>query len=173
MRDFWLTLCGIGFGIFCTLKFVKIAEEKGYYKFATPMWSIALAGFVLSILRCILLIVWEEEIYLHENMIMTLIVLSLIIGIANFIIDIVVVVIEDKKKKYEKSKYPKSRTIDTLLCMILGIFGAHRFYEGKIKSGILWMVTFGCLGIGWLIDYIKAISGTVTDKDGNYIRRWE
>ncbi|MDR2108298.1 MAG: TM2 domain-containing protein [Coriobacteriales bacterium] len=39
-----------------------------------------------------------------------------------------------------------------LLCLFLGIFGAHRFYVGKSWSGFLWLLTFGLLGLGWLVD---------------------
>ena len=38
------------------------------------------------------------------------------------------------------------------LCLFFGGFGAHKFYEGKIGSGILYLFTFGIFGIGWLID---------------------
>lgn len=35
---------------------------------------------------------------------------------------------------------------------LFGCFGAHRFYFGKPVSGIIWLFTFGLLGIGWLVD---------------------
>ena len=35
-----------------------------------------------------------------------------------------------------------------ILCFFLGIFGAHRFYAGKIGTGILHLITLGALGIG-------------------------
>ena len=44
--------------------------------------------------------------------------------------------------------------ISFLLCLFLGYFGAHKFYEGKSGMGILYIFTFGLLGIGWLIDMI-------------------
>ena len=39
-----------------------------------------------------------------------------------------------------------------VLWLVAGIFGAHRFYLGKTKSGITFVFTFGFFGIGWLID---------------------
>lgn len=40
------------------------------------------------------------------------------------------------------------------LCLFLGVIGAHRFYEGKIGTGILYLCTFGLCGVGALIDLI-------------------
>jgi TM2 domain-containing membrane protein YozV len=59
-----------------------------------------------------------------------------------------------------------------ILCLLLGGFGAHRFYVGKIGTGILMILTFGGLGIWVLIDLIVILCGGFTDKDGNRIRQW-
>lgn len=44
------------------------------------------------------------------------------------------------------------------LCLLLGYFGAHKFYEGKVGMGILYLCTFGLLGIGWIIDIFRILS---------------
>ena len=59
-----------------------------------------------------------------------------------------------------------------LLCFFLGCFGIHRFYAGKIGSGILQFLTLGGLGIWALIDFVMIIMGAFTDKDGRKITVW-
>lgn len=66
----------------------------------------------------------------------------------------------------------KSRTVSALLCFFLGGIGVHRFYAGKIGTGIVWLLTFGCLGIGVLVDFIMILCGKFKDKDGNAIEQW-
>ena len=58
-----------------------------------------------------------------------------------------------------------------LLCLFCGGIGVHRYYVGKIGTGILYTLTLSFLGIGCLIDLIKIISGKFTDKDGRYIQK--
>ncbi len=48
----------------------------------------------------------------------------------------------------------KNKWVAFLLCLFLGYFGAHKFYEGKIGMGILYLFTAGLFGIGWFIDCI-------------------
>lgn len=63
----------------------------------------------------------------------------------------------------------KSRKIDFILCLFLGAFGAHRFYEGKIITGVLYFITLGFLGLGVLIDFLQIVLGCRTDKNKNPI----
>ena len=57
-----------------------------------------------------------------------------------------------------------------LLCFFLGGLGVHRFYVGKIGTGILMLLTLGGLGIWTLIDFIIIACGNFTDKEGNQIK---
>ena len=46
----------------------------------------------------------------------------------------------------------KNKWIAFLLCLFLGGLGAHKFYEGKVGMGILYLLTLGLFGIGALVD---------------------
>lgn len=48
----------------------------------------------------------------------------------------------------------KNKWVALLLCFFLGGIGAHRFYEGKIGTGILWLCTGGLFFVGWVIDFL-------------------
>jgi TM2 domain-containing membrane protein YozV len=40
-----------------------------------------------------------------------------------------------------------------LLLTFLGVFGIHRFYQGKIISGLVYLLTIGIFGLGILYDF--------------------
>ncbi len=61
---------------------------------------------------------------------------------------------------------PKKKLTALLLCIFLGSLGIHRFYVGKTGTGIVWLLTLGCCGIGAIIDIIRIATGSFTDKQG-------
>lgn len=59
--------------------------------------------------------------------------------------------------------------LDFIICFLLGWLGIHKFRERKIGMGILYLLTFGLFGIGWIVDsviyLIRAFKGPVIDND--------
>ena len=65
-------------------------------------------------------------------------------------------------KTVDPNASPKSRLITLLLCIFVGGLGIHRFYVGKIGTGVL-----------WLVDLIMIACGTFTDSDGKPVTDWQ
>jgi hypothetical protein len=59
-----------------------------------------------------------------------------------------------------------------ILVLLFGVFGAHRFYVGKIGTAILQLCTCGGLGIWATIDLILIVCGVFTDDQGRKITQW-
>jgi len=59
-----------------------------------------------------------------------------------------------------------------ILCFFFGVLGVHRFYVGKIGTGILQLITFGGLGIWAFIDFIMIVIGSFRDAEGHVIDQW-
>ena len=67
---------------------------------------------------------------------------------------------------YVTSTSDKSKTTALLLCIFLGGIGVHHFYVGRIGMGILYLLTGGLFGIGWIVDIIKIAMGSFRDNVG-------
>ena len=68
--------------------------------------------------------------------------------------------------KMDMEKSEKNFVTTLLLCLLLGGIGVHRFYVGKVGTGILQVLTLGGLGIWALIDLIMIACGSFKDGQG-------
>lgn len=59
-----------------------------------------------------------------------------------------------------------------ILCFFIGVLGVHRFYVGKVGTGILQLLTLGGFGIWAFVDFIMIVIGSFRDGDGNLINLW-
>jgi hypothetical protein len=67
----------------------------------------------------------------------------------------------------------RSRSVALILGVLLGCFGAHRFYAGRPGSAVLQLCTIGGLGLWALYDCILIGTGNFRDGDGRRIIRWD
>lgn len=65
----------------------------------------------------------------------------------------------------------KKMVVAALLCLFFGVLGFHRFYVGKIGTGVLQIFTFGGLGIWSLVDFIMILTGSFKDSEGKSLDR--
>jgi apolipoprotein N-acyltransferase len=65
-----------------------------------------------------------------------------------------------------------NKTILPIVLFLILLPTVHRFYVGKIGTGLLFFFTVGGLGIWWIYDVIISITGNFTDKQGRKITRW-
>lgn len=66
-----------------------------------------------------------------------------------------------------------SRAVALALGVVGGVFGLHRFYAGRVQSGICMCLTLGGLGIWYLYDITMIAVGEFRDGDGRRLTRWE
>jgi hypothetical protein len=66
----------------------------------------------------------------------------------------------------------RSRLAAALLCAFVGVLGIHRFYVGKVGTGLLQVVTFGGFGIWTLVDLVLILVGSFRDREERLLLNW-
>lgn len=87
-----------------------------------------------------------------------------VLGCVNLPLQVIVM-----SRRIRVSRTPKKAVL--FLCLFFGIFGVHRFYLQKFRSGALQLFTLGGLGIWALRDFFKILNGEFTDERGFRIQR--
>ena len=89
------------------------------------------------------------------------------------LIDLIMIITGDFKDQYNRPlNHPpvmggnRSWTTTVFLCMFLGTLGVHRFYTGRVVSGIFMLLTFGGFGVWTLIDLIMVYTDSFKDDKG-------
>ncbi len=67
-------------------------------------------------------------------------------------------------------KSVKNYALTLTLTILFGFLGLHRFYVGKVGTGILFLFTGGFFLVGWIIDIFTVAFGNFTDKTNSFIR---
>lgn len=77
---------------------------------------------------------------------------------------------KSSKAKTSGSNGGKLQIVALILCILLGLIGVHRFYLGYTGLGVLYLLTLGLFGIGWIIDIILLIipNGLTPKGRNNY-----
>lgn len=64
----------------------------------------------------------------------------------------------------------KNKSTAFCLCLFFGLFGAHRFYVGKVGTGVFYLLTVGGIYIGWIVDLVMILCNRFKDKNGYIIK---
>ena len=64
----------------------------------------------------------------------------------------------------------KPYTTTLFIAIVFGVVGGHRFYVGKMGTGVLYFFTLGLGLLGWVFDLFQLFTGNFTDKQGKWIR---
>lgn len=70
-----------------------------------------------------------------------------------WLIDLFLIPSMDRQADFRFHDGPINYSVAWILLTFLGLFGVHRMYMGKWLTGILYLVTLGLFGLGWLYDY--------------------
>ena len=69
----------------------------------------------------------------------------------------------------------KNKWVSFFLCLFLGVLGVHKFYEGRILLGILYLFTGGLFGVGvvviWFVKFLFNISIPIPSKENLQVFR--
>ena len=87
-----------------------------------------------------------------------------------WIVDLFLIPVMDREADLRYTPGPIDYNIAWLLLVFLGMFGIHRFYLGKIGTGLIYLLTFGLCGLGYIYD-MWTLNDQITLINGRYSRQ--
>lgn len=84
-----------------------------------------------------------------------------------WIIDLFLIPAMDREADYRFVPGPVDYDLSWILLTFLGFFGIHRFYMGKIFTGLLYLFTMGLLGFGVLYDFFT-LNEQISELNSEY-----
>ena len=183
----WWFFYSFGFPFFLTVLVIYFCFEifeRGKPKFKWGLFIIALYYFLIRVSFAIFTLVQVRRGVVSEYMLMPfqqpLYYISLLFLIS-FIYGVYLLMFTKMPEKETASKGTIKHELSDeisdkdflptlILCFFVGMLGIHRFYAGKVGTGIAMIVTLGGLGIWVLIDFIMICIGSFRDIDGRIIK---
>ena len=160
--------------IFAGLFLTYVRFQKNYLKANWGLLVVALYIFIVLAMQTFDLIIYD---YFYWQFIPFTLIPSIAIFYAVYLILPEMMPsnlskIKSSEKKYQPSgELSEKEFLPTLiLCFFVGFLGIHRFFVGKVGTGILMIVTLGGLGIWVLVDFIMICIGSFRDIEGRIIK---
>lgn len=100
----------------------------------------------------------------------TIYFLTLGIFFIGWIVDLFLIPSMDREADLRFIPGPIDFNVAWLLLVFLGFFGVHRFYMGKIGTGLIYLLTFGLFGLGYIYD-MWTLNDQITLINGQYSRK--
>lgn len=143
------------------LKYIK--NIKPAARIIALVWFTAVVAFVVNFVDV-------NKYIFFEDVIVFLWKLSLI----NVVFVLLFLIFNDKLQSANNDvkihKSDKSWLLTLVLNLLSGYFGSHRFYVGKKITGVVYLLTFGLFGFGYVYDFASLILGKFTDKSGRVLK---
>ena len=176
-RFFLIALPFYALGLFCT--YLRFEKNN-----LNATWGLIIAGAYLlySLISSFINIGYALEAtrdgrisydyWLIQLFVYLLTLIPLFVIFQTFLVDKSVLIGTKEKKEYKPSDEISDKDFlpTLILCFFVGMLGIHRFYAGKVGTGIAMIVTLGGLGIWVLVDFILICIGSFRDIDGRIIK---